>query len=125
MRQPSRKCCSISRRFCASDTTVEDHSKTNDKVMRLARSHDVPVPEDPDPDQKAVRAQLEGLRGGAFDIAYINAQIADDQATAHLLQHEIGAGQDERTKAFAMETLPGVLRHLEMARDVQAQLTQR
>jgi putative membrane protein len=102
-----------------------DHGKTNDQVLQLAKTHKVAVPKDPDPDQKAVRAQLERLRGAAFDTAYINAQVGDHQATAHLLEHEIGSGQDERTKALAMETLPTVMHHLEMARSLQMQLAQR
>src|SRR5690349_18339116 len=34
---------------------VNDHSKTNDKVMQLAKAHGVAVPKNPDPDQQAVR----------------------------------------------------------------------
>jgi putative membrane protein len=104
---------------------VDDHAKTNDKVVRLAKANGVAIPKEPDPDKKALQAQLEKLHGGAFDVAYINAQVGAHQETAHLLEHEIGSGQDERVKALAQETLPVVMRHLEMARDLQAQLTQK
>jgi putative membrane protein len=104
---------------------VADHSKANDKVMQVAKAHGVAVPKNPDPDQQAVRAQLEKLHGAQFDMAYISSQVGDHQATVQLLEHEIGSGQDERTKALAMETLPTVMHHLEMARSLQMQLAQR
>jgi putative membrane protein len=104
---------------------VADHSKTNDKVMQLAKAQRVAVPKNPDPDQQAVRGQLEKLHGAQFDMAYINSQIGDHQATVQLLEHEIGSGQDERTKALAIDTLPTVMRHLEMARSLQMQLAQK
>jgi putative membrane protein len=97
----------------------------NDKVMQLAKAHGVAVPKKPDPDQQAVRAQLEKLHGAQFDLAYINSQIGDHQMTAQLLEHEIGSGQDERTKALAMDALPTVMHHLEMARSLQMQLAQK
>jgi putative membrane protein len=104
---------------------VDDHTKSHQKVLQLAKTHRVAIPKDPDPDQRAVRAQLEKLRGETFDLAYINAQVGDHQATAHLLEHEIGSGQDARTKALAMETLPTVLNHLEAARAIQVRLISR
>jgi putative membrane protein len=102
---------------------IDDHGKANTRVASIAKGKKVPLPKEPDPDQKAVRAQLEKLSGADFDAAYISAQIGDHQKTAHLLEHAIGAGQDAQTKAFATETLPTVLRHLEMAKQIQTQLS--
>jgi putative membrane protein len=91
-------------------------------VARLAKAGNLPLPKELDPDQKAVRAQLEKLQGAQFDATYLAAQVGDHQKTAHLLEHAIGSGQDAGTKAFAMETLPVVLNHLEMAKQLQAEL---
>jgi putative membrane protein len=102
---------------------TKDHGDANERLMKLARSHEVPLPKEPDADQKAVRAQLERLNGAAFDVAYMSAQVGDHQKTAHLLEHEIGSGQDVRTKDYAKETLPTVLKHLRMAKEIQATLT--
>jgi putative membrane protein len=104
---------------------VDDHGKSNEKLLRLGRDNGALLPKSPDrdPDVKAVREQLEKLRGAQFDAAYIAAQIGDHQQTAHLLEHVIGSGQDARVKAYAIETLPAVMRHLEMAQAIQATLT--
>lgn len=103
---------------------VQDHGQTNDKLAKIARADKAKLPgkSDIDPDQKAIRDQLTKLRGADFDAAYIAAQVGAHQTTAHLLEHEIGAGQDDRMKALARDTLPTVMRHLEMARAIQMQL---
>jgi putative membrane protein len=49
--------------------------------------------------------------------------VQDHQKAAQLLEWEIGSGQDTQLKSFAAETLPVVLQHLQMARNLQAQMT--
>ncbi|NOJ47462.1 DUF4142 domain-containing protein [Bradyrhizobium archetypum] len=100
---------------------VQDHGKANDKLAALAKSADIPLPNEPDPEHKAVQARLEGLNGAAFDVAYLAAQVQDHQKTAQLLQWEINSGQDAQLQRFASETLPIVLKHLRMAQDLAAQ----
>ncbi|TIT42294.1 MAG: DUF4142 domain-containing protein, partial [Mesorhizobium sp.] len=68
------------------------------------------------------RAELEKLYGAKFDIAYISGQITDHQKTVQLLEWEIGSGQDADLQHFASETLPTVLDHLQLARDIKAEL---
>ena len=106
---------------------ADDHGKANDMLMRIGRANraDLPKTADVDPDAKAVRTQLEKLRGNDFDVAYMAAQIGDHQKTAHLLEHEIGAGQDAKVKEYAKQTLPTVMRHLEDARQIHAALVTR
>jgi hypothetical protein len=41
---------------------------------------------------QAVRQHLFGLKDAAFDVAFVQAQIADHQKTLLLLEHEIGSG---------------------------------
>jgi putative membrane protein len=103
---------------------VDDHSKANGRLQKLAKANraDQPRGAASDPDAAMVRAQLEKLNGADFDTAYIAAQVGDHQKTAHLLEHEIGSGQDQEVKDYAKETLPTVMRHLEMARQIQDDL---
>lgn len=100
-----------------------DHSKANQQLMQLAKAANLPQPGEPDEEHKAMRNQLDGLRGADFDLAYIRGQVADHQKTAQLLEWEIGSGQDPQLKAFASEILPVVLRHLQMAENIESQLT--
>ncbi|RWM85344.1 MAG: DUF4142 domain-containing protein, partial [Mesorhizobium sp.] len=46
----------------------------------------------------------------------------DHQKTVQLLEWEIGSGQDADLQHFASETLPTVLEHLKLARDIKAEL---
>ena len=99
-----------------------DHGKANQQLAQLAKAANLPQPADLDEEQKAMRSQLEQLGGADFDLAYIRGQVADHQKTAQLLEWEIGSGQDPQLKAFASEVLPIVLRHLQMASNIESQL---
>jgi putative membrane protein len=101
---------------------VKDHGAANDKVIALARANKVETPKDLDPEHQAARDTLRGASGAEFDKRYIENQIKAHQRAVQLLTHEVGSGQDVRVKAFAGETLPTVMHHLEMARSVHAQL---
>ncbi len=70
-----------------------------------------------------MRDQLEQLSGAEFDRAYLQGQVADHQKAMQLLEWEIGSAQDTALKSFASETLPVVLEHLQLAQDIQAQMT--
>jgi putative membrane protein len=102
---------------------VQDHSRANEQLAALARAAKVPLPDALDPDHQAQRAELDKLSGGAFDLAYVHGQLIEHQKAATLLQWEIGSGQDAELQRFAMQTLPVVLEHLEMAQALAARLT--
>jgi putative membrane protein len=80
-------------------------------------------PADLDKDHKVMLEQLGKVDGRAFDAAYIRGQVVDHQRSAQLYEWIIDSGQDPRLASYAMATLPVVLRHLEMAKALQAQLT--
>ncbi|MBV8458886.1 MAG: DUF4142 domain-containing protein [Acetobacteraceae bacterium] len=101
---------------------VTDHSKANDQLANLARADNIPLPDMLDPEHQSIYERLEKLRGAEFDSVYIAAQIQDHQRTIQLLEYEIGSGQDPDLKAFASQTLPIVIQHLQMAQALQAQL---
>ena len=102
---------------------VQEHTKANDRLAALAKAANIPLPGDLDPDHRTMRAELEKLSGAQFDWAYIQGQVQDHQRTAHLLEWEIGSGQDAELQKFASETLPVVFQHLQMAQSIAAQLT--
>jgi putative membrane protein len=102
---------------------VEDHTKANDRLMSLAKQDGVVLPDVLDREHRTMRTELEKSSGAEFDRAYIQGQVQDHQKAAQLLEWEIGSGQDTQLKSFAAETLPVVLQHLQMARNLQAQMT--
>lgn len=101
---------------------VEDHGKANDTLKGLADKSKIPLPDELGPDHQKQRAELEKLEGAAFDLAYMQGQVVEHQKTVQLLAWEIDSGQDAEIQRFAAATLPTVMRHLEMARDLVAEL---
>jgi putative membrane protein len=102
---------------------VSDHDTANSKLAGVAKASGTPLRTDWDTDHSVVRSQLDKMRGSAFDVAYMRAQIEEHQKTAQLLEWEIGSGEDPRIRQYAMSVLPTVLDHLEMAQGLLAQLT--
>jgi putative membrane protein len=105
------------------DRMQADHDMMLDQVQNLARATNTPLPEELDADHQAVMKQLQSVETDAFDVEYIRAQIADHQRAAKLLEYQIGSGQSDRVRDFAKESLPTVMDHLAMARQIHAQLT--
>jgi putative membrane protein len=102
---------------------VEDHSKANDRLISLAKEAGIPVPDELDQQQKAMRQRLITANGAECDLAYLQGQVIEHQKTVQLLEYEIGSGQDTDLKSFAAEILPIVLQHLRAAQALQAEMT--
>jgi putative membrane protein len=102
---------------------VEDHTKANNQLKGLAAAANIPLPNALGPEDQAMRERLDKMQGDAFDRDYIRGQISAHQETVQLFEYEIGSGQDLQLKNFASQTLPVVMRHLEMAQNIDARLT--
>jgi putative membrane protein len=102
---------------------IEDHGKSGDLLRKAGRGVNQNIPKELDPEHQAVRAKLDKASGKEFDIQYIASMIQDHQRTANLLQWQITNGQSEPLKKYAADTLPGVMEHLEMAKQQYAMLT--
>lgn len=97
---------------------VDDHQKANDKLKSIAQKGNISLPTKIDAEHSRTRADLEKLSGHQFERAYLTAQVVEHQKTAQLLAWEIGQGQNPELQRFASETLPAVLEHLRLARDL-------
>jgi putative membrane protein len=100
----------------------EEHAKANQRLGALAGKADIPVPKEPDPEQKAVLAELDPLTGAQFDRAYMQAQLVGHQKMTQILQWEMSNGQASGLQQFAAETLLSVLHHLQMVQTIMAEL---
>lgn len=97
---------------------VDDHQKANDKLKSIAQMGNISLPTKIDAEHSKTRTDLERLNSHQFDRAYIAAQLIEHQKMAQLLAWEIGQGQNVELQRFASETLPTVLEHLRLARDL-------
>lgn len=102
---------------------VADHSKANERLKSAAKAAGLTLPDKPDAEHEVIREALEKAPGTQFDRDYLTGQIGDHVKTAQLLAWEINAGNNPDLKRFAMETLPAVLDHLQMAREALARTT--
>jgi putative membrane protein len=97
---------------------VEDHGAANETLAGIAEAGGIPLPDALNAEHAAMRDRLEGLEGAAFDLEYMKGQVVDHQKTVQLLVWEIGQGQNAALQRFAADTLPAVLDHLRMAREI-------
>jgi putative membrane protein len=102
---------------------VQDHSKANEQLEKLAKQASIPLSGELGPDEKAMKDELDRTSAHSFDLAYMQGQLVSHQKAIILLQYEIGQGQDGELQRFAAESLPVVIGHLEMAQAVMAELT--
>ncbi len=102
---------------------IQDHGRANTELADLARQAGLATPAQPDPDQRAMHAQLKLLSGRTFDVAYLRGQLVDHQKTVQLLRWEIGQGQHAGLQRYATGTLPAVMEHLDRVQALLAEAT--
>jgi putative membrane protein len=95
---------------------VQDHSKANKELIRMADQQRMLLAQRMDAQHQALEEKLSALQGPAFDHAYINAMLKDHEQAVQLFQSEAKNGQNEALRNFASETLPTLKEHLQMIR---------
>jgi putative membrane protein len=68
----------------------------------------------------AMISTLEADRRAAFDRDYVNGQVEYQKGNAALFEQEIQNGSDPDLKAFARQTLPKIVDHLQRAEKLAA-----
>jgi putative membrane protein len=68
----------------------------------------------------AMISTLKADRGAAFDRNYVNGQVEYQKGNAALFEQEIQNGTDPDLKAFARQTLPKIVDHLQRAEKLAA-----
>ncbi|NEQ21320.1 MAG: DUF4142 domain-containing protein [Microcoleus sp. SIO2G3] len=98
---------------------VQEHTRANERLMRLATQKGITPPTTPGPKYEAAMNRLMQLSGEAFDQAYMNeAGVNGHLESAAVYQRQAALGQDPDLKAFAATILPRVQGHLEMASEM-------
>jgi putative membrane protein len=102
---------------------VDDHTKANDKLTKIARDRGYAAP--PSELKSADQAfydRLSKMSGAAFDRAYIKHMVADHEKHVEQFRKESRSGSDPDVKAFAASTLSTLEKHLQDAKDLQGKL---
>ena len=100
---------------------VTDHGQANQELQRIAQTENLTLPTAPASKDQALQKRLSGLKGSAFDAAYMQDMVKDHKQDVAEFQREAQSGQDPALRAFALKTLPTLQKHLQMAEAASAQ----
>jgi putative membrane protein len=109
------------RRFA--DRMIQDHTRANAQLVRLARAAGAQVPTEPSLLQRGKLELLERTGREDFDARYLDhfGVDAHDNAIA-AFERQVREGQHGPLVTFARETLPRLQEHLRMAQNLQRSL---
>lgn len=93
---------------------IVDHGAAFEELKVTGRKKGVRVTKTLPAPKQAIVNRLMGLKGAAFDSAYIKAQKASHAETAAVFEKEIKLGHDEDAKNYAIKVLPTVREHQKM-----------
>ena len=110
---------------------ITDHTAVNQQAGALAKKLGV-KPEDSDT-SKALKAgaadnikNLKGLKGAAFDKAYVDHEVAYHQAVLDAIDKTlIPSAQNAELKGLIVKVRPAIAAHLEHAKMVQGDLAKK
>ena len=94
---------------------VDDHTKANDDLARVAGANNVNLPQEMDKDTRKEMEKLQKLTGMDFDRAYMKHMVKDHRKDVKEFRHEAKAKRQNDVTAFAKRTLPTLEEHLAMA----------
>lgn len=104
---------------------VDDHTRANEELMRVASAKGMTLPTAPDPKHRAEAQKLSALAGERFDREYVKMMIKDHKKTLSEFQKEAARGADAELKAFAAATLPALQEHLRMIQRISDKMALR
>ena len=108
---------------------ITDHSAVNKSATELVeRLHVTP---EPNPTSESLQkggdenlAKLKTLSGAAFDKAYIDHEVAYHEAVVSALDKTlIPSAQNAELKALLVKVRPAFVAHLDMAKQIQSELS--
>ncbi|HXG94909.1 MAG TPA: DUF4142 domain-containing protein [Blastocatellia bacterium] len=101
---------------------VDDHSKANDELKRLATQKGVTLPTQLEGEHKDTLDKLSKLSGADFDREYMETMVDDHTEDVSEFESQSTKANDPDLRAWVVKTLPTLRDHLQMARDVDAKV---
>jgi putative membrane protein len=99
---------------------IDDHTRANEALKKLAAGKGVEVPSELSLAQKAKIQLLSSSDGASFDRRYADSMgVAAHRDTVRLFQKAAVGAADPDVKAYAAKTLPALQHHLEMAQELK------
>lgn len=104
---------------------VDDHTRANEELMRVASSKGMTPPATLDAKHQAAMQKMSALSGEKFDREYAKMMVSEHKKTVSEFQKESVRGADPDIKAFAAGKLPALREHLSMAQRLHDKVTMR
>jgi putative membrane protein len=104
---------------------VDDHSKANEELMRVASSKGMTPPAALNAKHQAEMQKLSALSGEKFDKEYVKMMVKDHKKDVGEFEKEATRGADPDVKAFAAATLPTLREHLQMIQRINDKMMMR
>jgi putative membrane protein len=99
---------------------VDDHTKANDQLKRLAAQKGVTLPDSPSMMQKHDVDRLSKMSGADFDRAFMDQMVKDHKKVVAEFDKASKGSKDSDVKSFASSTLPTLQDHLQMAQTLDS-----
>lgn len=93
---------------------VQDHSKANDELLRIANQKGIPAPA-MDHSHQSDADKLAKKSGADFDKAYMKHMLNDHKKDVKMFEKTAKSAKDPDIKDFAARTLPTLQAHLQQA----------
>jgi putative membrane protein len=104
---------------------VTDHTKTSSELKAaVASDPNTPIPDALDSAHQKKLDTLQGLNGADFTKQYRSMQVDAHQDAVSLFQRYAKSGDSEKLKTWAVQTLPALQHHLDMAKALDKQSQQ-
>lgn len=100
---------------------VDDHTKAQEDLEKIAQSKDVKLPSEPDAKHQAAIKKLSDLSEEEFDKRYVAQAGLSDHRDAHrLLERVSKQAKDDDLKQYAAKTVAAVDEHWKMAKAMKS-----
>ncbi|MBO9596004.1 MAG: DUF4142 domain-containing protein [Niabella sp.] len=97
---------------------IKDHTAAGNELKALATQKNMVLPDSLSDGMKKKYNRFLGLKGDAFDKAYIQLMVEDHQEDVAAFRHYAGSGADQNLVQWANRELPVLEAHLQQAKQV-------
>lgn len=104
---------------------VTDHSRANEELKSIAARKGITLPTELSRKHRDQADELSKLSGRQFDEAYAKAMVEDHESDVDAFETASKETKDADFKAWATKTLPILKEHLQLAKQMQSNLTKK
>jgi putative membrane protein len=101
---------------------IDDHGQAQSNLEAIAVRMNLDIPDDLDQPHEQIAQQLSGLTASEFDRQFMDTMVRDHREVIAKFEARADAAPANEIQSFAIETLPKLRHHLQMATDIQGRI---